>query len=152
MRDIIERLFGPKRARAFVMAITLLALPGCAMEEQGKSPTSGTGLKTGSDYVSVCGGALDDNSTADTRAARMDDLACLGFMWGMLSGVNAIQTVYEGVLQHPKVVCLPTGVNVSQLMRISLKFLTENPAELHLPLGDLIMVSWVARFPCPDVL
>src|SRR6266446_9956931 len=126
MRDIIERLFGPKRARAFVMAITLLALPGCAMEEQGKSPTSGTGLKTGSDYVSVCGGALDDNSTADTRAARMDDLACLGFMWGMLSGVHATQTLYEGVLQQPKLLCLPSDVNVGQLVRIALNFLTEN--------------------------
>jgi hypothetical protein len=34
-------------------------------------------------------------------------------------------------LRQPKVLCLPTGVNVSQLMRISLEFLTENPAELH---------------------
>jgi hypothetical protein len=59
MRDIIERRFGPKQAGAFVMAITLLALPGCAIapekHTQGESPTSTPGLKTGSDYLSVCG-------------------------------------------------------------------------------------------------
>ena len=156
MRDIIERLFGPKRPRAFVMAITLLALPGCAIapEEhtQGESPASTPGLKTGSDYLSICGRALDDDSTADARAARMDGLACSGYMWGVLSGFSATQTIYEGVLQQPKLLCLPTGVNVSQLMRVSFKFLTENPAELHRSLGELIMVSWIASFPCPSVL
>jgi hypothetical protein len=42
MRDTIERLFGPKRALAFVVAVTLLALSGCAIEReeqtQGKPP------------------------------------------------------------------------------------------------------------------
>ena len=149
MRATVERLFGPKRALAFVMAITLLALPGCAIEQE--EHTQGTSLKTGSDYLSVCGRALDDDSTADPRTARMDGLVCFGFMWGVLSGLNATQTVYEGFLQQPKVLCLPTGVNVSQLTRISLKFLTENPAELHRSLGELIMVSWIASFPCPSV-
>jgi hypothetical protein len=155
MRDTIERPFGPKRALAFVVAVTLLALSGCAIEReeqtQGKPPTSSFGLRTGSDYLSVCGRTLDDDSTADTRAARTDELACAGYMWGVLSGLNATQTVYEGVLQQPKVLCLPSDVNVSQLMRISLKFLTENPAELHKSLGELIMVSWIASFPCPNV-
>jgi hypothetical protein len=145
----------PKRALAFVMAITLLALSGCAIEQeeqtQGESPTSSLGLKTGSDYLSVCARALDDDSTADTRPARMDELACSGYMWGVLSGLNATQSFYEGVLQQPKALCLPAGVNVSQLMRISLKFLTENPAGLHKSLGELIMVSWIATFPCPNV-
>jgi hypothetical protein len=144
----------PKRALAFVMAITLLALSACAIEQeehtQGKSPTSSLGLRTGSDYLSVCGRVLDDDSTADTRAARMDGLACSGYMWGVLSGLNATQTVYAGFLQQPKVLCLPTGVNVSQLMRISLNFLAENPAALDRSLGELIMVSWIASFPCPE--
>ena len=156
MRDTIQRLFGPKRALVFVMAITLLALSGCAIEQeehtQGESPTFRLGLKTGSDYLSVCGGAFDDDSTANTRAARMDELACTAYMWGVLSGLHATQTVYEGVLQQPRVLCLPGDVNVGQLIRISLNFLTENTAELHKPLGELIMVSWIARFPCPNVL
>jgi hypothetical protein len=154
MRDIIERRFGPKQAGAFVMAITLLALPGCAIapEEhtQGESPTSTPGLKTGSDYLSVCGRARGDDSTADARAARMYGLACSGYTWGVLSGFSATQTIYEGVLQQPKVLCLPTGVNVSQLMKISLTFLAENPAALDRSLGELIMVSWIASFPCPE--
>src|SRR5882757_10687903 len=110
MRATIERLFGPQRALAFVMAITLLALSGCAVEQE--EHTQGTSLKTGSDYLSVCGRALDDDSTADAGAARIDRLACFGFMWGVLSGLNATQTVYEGFLQQPKVLCLPSGVNV----------------------------------------
>jgi hypothetical protein len=150
MRATIERLFGPKRALAFVIAITLLAPPGCAIEHEDH--TQATSLKTGNDYLSVCGRALDDDSTADSGTARMDGLVCSGFMWGVLSGLSATQTAYEGFLQQPKVLCLPTGVNVSQLMRISLKFLTENPAELHRSLGELIMVSWIASFPCPSVL
>ena len=101
----------PKRALAFVMAITLLALSGCAIEQE--EDTSSLGLRTGSDYLSVCGRTLDDDSTADTRAARMDELACSGYVWGVLSGLNASQAVYAGFLQQPKVLCLPTGVNVS---------------------------------------
>jgi hypothetical protein len=150
MRATIERLFGPKRALAFVMTITLLALPGCAIERE--EHTQRTSLQTGNDYLSVCSRALDDDPTADSRTARMDELACLGFTWGVLSGLNATQTVYEGFLQQPKVLCLPTGVNVNQLMRVSVKFLTENPAQLHRSLGELIMVSWIASFPCTSDL
>jgi hypothetical protein len=150
MRATIERLFGPKRALAFVMAITLLALPGCAIEQE--EHTQRTSLQTGNDYLSVCGRALDDDPTADSRTARTDELACFGFTWGVLSGLNATQTVYEGFLHQPKVLCLPTGVNVNQLMRVSLKFLTENPAQLHRSLGELIMVSWIASFPCTSDL
>jgi hypothetical protein len=130
------------------MAITLLALSGCAIEQD--EDTSSLGLKTGRDYLSVCGRTLDDDSTTDTRAARIDELACSGYVWGVLSGLNASQAVYAGFLQQPKVLCLPTGVNVSQLMRISLNFLAENPAALDRSLGELIMVSWIASFPCPE--
>jgi Rap1a immunity proteins len=150
MRATIERLFGPKRALAFVMAITLRALPGCAIEQE--EHTQGTSLKTGNDYLRVCGRAFDDDSPADPRTARIDELACFGFTWGVLSGLNATQSAYEGFLRQPKVLCLPIGVNVNQLMRVSLKFLTEHPAELHRSLGELIMVSWIANFPCTSDL
>src|SRR5438270_9874191 len=116
MRATIERLF---QTLAFVMAITLLALPGCASEQE--EHTQGTSLRTGSDYLSVCGRALDEDSTADDpRTARMYELACFSFTWGTLSGLTATQNVYEGFLQQPKVLCLPTGLNVNQLMRVSL--------------------------------
>jgi hypothetical protein len=39
-------------------------------------------------------------------------------------------------------------VNVDQLMRISLKYFNDHPADLRGSLVQLILVSWVERFPC----
>lgn len=137
MRDIIERLFKAKWAIVLTVAITLLAMPGGALAQDS------WGLETGNDYLRLCSTALDADASS-----RADRLVCRGYMRGFLSGLNATQDLYVTARKQPRALCLPATVNVDQLMRISLKYFNDHPADLHGSLVQLILVSWVERFPC----
>jgi hypothetical protein len=136
MREITERSFKAKWAMVG-MAIMLPAMPGGAMAQDS------WGLETGNDYLRLCSTALDADASG-----RADGLVCSGYMRGFLSGLGATQDLYVTARKQPRVLCLPATVNVDQLMRISLKYLNDHPADLHGSLVQLILVSWVDRFPC----
>jgi len=138
MRDIIEPLFKAKWAIVLTVAITLLGMPGGAMAQDN------WGLETGNDYLRLCSTALDADASG-----RADGLVCRGYMRGFLSGLDATQDFYVTAGKQLRVLCLPATVNVDQLMRISLKYLNDHPASLRGSLVQLILVSWVERFPCP---
>ncbi len=138
MRDIIEPLFKAKWAIVLTVAITLLGMPGGAMAQDS------WGLETGNDYLRLCSTALDADASG-----RADGLVCRGYMRGFLSGLDATQDFYVTAGKQLRVLCLPATVNVDQLMRISLKYLNDHPASLRGSLVQLILVSWVERFPCP---
>jgi hypothetical protein len=137
MRDIIERLFKAKWAIVLTVAITLLAMPGGALAQDS------WGLETGNDYLRLCSTALDADASG-----RADRLVCSGYMRGFLSGLNATQDFYVTARKQPRALCLPATVNVDQLMRISLKYFNDHPADLRGSLVQLILVSWLDRFPC----
>ena len=44
--------------------------------------------------------------------------------------------------------CIPTGVNVSQLVDVTKDFIKRNPRERHLPAAMLVMLALVDTFPC----
>ncbi len=138
MRDIIEPLFKAKWAIVLTVAITLLGMPGGAMAQDN------WGLETGNDYLRLCSTALDADASG-----RADGLVRRGYMRGFLSGLDATQDFYVTAGKQLRVLCLPATVNVDQLMRISLKYLNDHPASLRGSLVQLILVSWVERFPCP---
>jgi hypothetical protein len=137
MRDIIERPFKAKWTIVLTVAITLLAMPGSAMAQDA------WGLETGNDYLRLCSTALDADASG-----RADGLVCRGYMRGFLSGLNATQDLYVTARKQPRALCLPSTVNVDQLMRISLKYFDDHPADLRGSLVQLILVSWLDRFPC----
>jgi Rap1a immunity proteins len=138
MRDIIEPLFKAKWAIVLTVAITLLRMPDGAMAQDS------WGLETGNDYLRLCSTALEADASG-----RADGLVCRGYMRGFLSGLDATQDFYVTAGKQSRVLCLPATVNVDQLMRISLKYLDDHPAGLRGSLVQLILVSWVERFPCP---
>ncbi len=141
MRDLMKRLF---LGVVLWMVMTLPAMPGGAMAQdkrtQSRAPADSWTLKTGNDYLSWCSTALN--------GARLDDLFCLGYMRGLLTGINSTEAVYMVVMKRPPLICVPATAKLGQLMNISLKYLNDNPADLHLPLGDVIMASWFKSFPC----
>jgi hypothetical protein len=138
MRDIVEPLFKAKWAIVLTVAIMLLGMPGDAMAQDS------WGLETGNDYLRLCSTALDADASG-----RADGLVCRGYMRGFLSGLDATQDLYVTARKQPRVLCLPATVNVDQLMRISLNYLNNHTASLHGSLVQLILMSWVERFPCP---
>jgi len=142
MRELMKRLF---LGVLFWVAMTPSEMPGGAMAQdkrtQSSAPADSWTLKTGNDYLGWCSTAVN--------GARLDDLFCLGYMRGLITGINSTQTVYRAVMKQPLLICVPATAKLGQLMKISLKYLNDNPAELHLPLGDLITASWFKSFPCP---
>ena len=142
MRELMKRLF---LGVLFWVVMTPSEMPGGAMAQdertQSSAPADSWTLKTGNDYLGWCSTAVN--------GARLDDLFCLGYMRGLITGINSTQTVYRAVMKQPLLICVPATAKLGQLMKISLKYLNNNPVELHLPLGDLIMASWFKSFPCP---
>jgi hypothetical protein len=140
MRDLMKRLL---LGVVSWMVMTLPVMPGGAMAQdkrtQSRAPADSWTLKTGNDYLGWCSTALN--------GARLDDLFCLGYMRGLLTGINSSEAAYKAVMKQPPLICVPATAKLGQLMKVSLKYLNDNPAELHFPLGDLIMASWF-RITC----
>jgi hypothetical protein len=135
------------RAVMVLMAIATSVLPAATMA-QGKAPerpipAAGWELRTGTDYLSACGTALDPN------APRFQLGVCGGYVRGLAAGLESTQALYVEAMHQPKVSCLPKTYAPSQLMRVGLKYLNDHPADLHRPLEDLMVFSWIQSFPCP---
>ncbi len=144
MRDTTRR---PFLGLLLWVVITLAVMPGLMAQTNNlpSTPTTASfALKTGNDYLSACGKALDAEVSS-----RVEGIACLSYMRGLAAGVVATQGVYMGFKKQPELLCVPTGATMAQLMSVSLKYLNDHPADLHRRLGDLIFVSWVESFPCP---
>jgi hypothetical protein len=116
MRDLMKRLF---LGVLFGMVMTLPAIPGGAIAQekrsQSRAPADSWTLKTGNDYLSWCSTAFN--------GARLDDLFCLGYMRGLLTGINSTQAVYRAVIKQPPLICVPATAKLGQLVKISLKYL-----------------------------
>jgi hypothetical protein len=71
--------------------------PGGAMAQdkrtQSRAPSDSWTLKAGNDYLGWCSTALD--------GARLDDLFCLGYMRGLLTGINSTEAAYKAVMKQP---------------------------------------------------
>jgi hypothetical protein len=126
------------------LAITLLAMPAGAMAQgkprQSTSPPDDGILQTGNDYLTMCGAALETKG--------LSGVTCASYTLGLFTGLSTTQRFFAELEQAP-MVCVPATVSVGQLARITLKWLQENPANLHEPLGELMIVSWFKSFPCP---
>ncbi len=78
------------------------------------------------------------------KAGSNADGYCHGFIWGTLHGVNEA-TIRA---QEKKYVCIPQGVTISQLTRLTKKYLEENPQKLHLLASTLIVNAVTTAYPC----
>src|SRR5258707_2428956 len=135
MADLMKRLF---LGVVLWMVMTLPAMPGGAMAQdkrtQSRAPADSWTLKTGNDYLGWCNTALN--------GARLDDLFCLGYMRGFLTGINSTEASYKAVMKQPPLICVPATPKLGQLMKISLKYLNDNPTQLNFHHEPLIMTSW----------
>src|SRR6266478_5696827 len=111
MRDLMKRLF---LGVVLWMVMTLPAMPGGSMAQdkrtQSRAPADSWTLKTGNDYLSWCSTALN--------GARLNDLFCLGYMRGLLTGINSTEAVYMVVMKRPPLICVPATAKLGQLMNI----------------------------------
>src|SRR5262249_27028696 len=75
----------------------------------------------------------------------------VGMCEGYIAGIHDA-TMFAAVNVNAKTsrvpYCLPTGVEMSQMIRVVKKSLEDNPAQLHLPSSVLVVRALKDAFPC----
>lgn len=71
-----------------------------------------------------------------------------GRCWGYISASTDIYQVVK--YGSSRIVCLPEGLEVSQLVRIVVEYLNEHPKDLDHPAFVIITEALSNAFPCPQ--
>lgn len=120
--------------RVAILAAALLVSTGAS----GQSPAH-----TGSVMLRQCEAALAN----PPRAADGHDIGfCQGFTVGIVQGIY-MGEIASGARRA--LICPPSGAEVGQFIRIAVKYLRDNPHELHEPATGLFARAFALAFPCP---
>ncbi|WP_416832988.1 MAG: Rap1a/Tai family immunity protein [Erythrobacter sp.] len=130
-------------------SLACLALLGAvaAMLQPNSASAQSSFLATGNDFMETCG-----------SSEELESLVCLGYVRGYVTGhisgtLNARSFQQTWTPDAPLVTdtfCLPDGFNYQQVVDVILRFLEENPAIRHEPLGLLIHLAMRQNFPCSN--
>jgi len=104
---------------------------------------------TGSDLLTRCSdmGALKVGDTvAPLRLAEAKFHA--GSCEGYIAGVSDTTQGYDSVAPKNRLYCLPSNVDMDQLIRVVKKWLEDNPSQLNLPAHILVKRALGEAFPC----
>jgi hypothetical protein len=103
----------------------------------------------GNTLLSRCTNVLaiaDGQSTVHDAKEAFGDGYCLGFVYGMVQSISL-----QSKVSHPTtpLICLPFGgIKVNEGMRVIVKYLQENPANLHLDADVVGFMALKHAFPC----
>ena len=108
---------------------------------------SNIAIADGNELVEHCNSAIKlyegENSASTTTEIGA------GLCLGVLDGFRSLNTFYEAVLEKDQLFfCIPTGVTNGQLAKVVVKYLNDNPSELHEPATALIWTALFEAFPC----
>jgi hypothetical protein len=86
--------------------------------------------------------------------------ACSAYMVGVRDGMSllvfmvkeaGISPQFQKGTEEDLGVCIPDGVDTGQLIRVTLKYIRENPGQAHIRTAQLVLVASQRAFPCgPD--
>jgi len=96
----------------------------------------------GSDYLKHCRVYIDDSSGTDYEDGLHDGI-CMGYTRGV---IEADQIWHQMI--GPQTFCLPDGANPDQFVRVAVKYLEDNPAQLHYNAAFSIHLALREAFPC----
>jgi len=105
----------------------------------------GLAFASGNKLLNQCNAAIDfmDNKPANP------DFGALGFCLGMMQGVTNTNAMYEVQLGKDALFCAPEkGLNNGQAARIVVKYLKDNPKELHRHGTILTISALMQAYPC----
>ncbi|WP_159815019.1 Rap1a/Tai family immunity protein [Pseudomonas sp. 18058] len=73
----------------------------------------------------------------------------IGYCTGIVEGVEGSIFILNDSLPANLKTCYPdTGINNGQKARIIVKYLRENPDQLHMPAAALAMIAYKNAYPC----
>lgn len=151
--------------KSLLTAILLLGICfNCFPEE-----ATGHWLNTGNDFIRMCKIGYVDDMSRLTPDETSDGYFCLGMFYGLQKGIEESQYVHT-VLQYPQkqnepkdkyharlqqeskkidVFCIPPSVTLGQQIKITKKYLDDNPQRLHTGIAATYTASMRMAFPCP---
>lgn len=82
----------------------------------------------------------NSNSTDDL----MNSALCIGYITGIWDTILTFQAGSDKI----KGACFPENATTGQMVRVVVKFLEENPKDLHNPEAILVLKTFNINFPC----
>ncbi|MNR35888.1 hypothetical protein D3C85_1537620 [compost metagenome] len=105
---------------------------------------SGSAMADGNKLLDYCQAAIRFN---DTKQA--DDEVSIGYCLGLMQGVRSLIMYTNTGIPIENQTCLPlSGISNGQTARVVVKYLKENPEQLHQDEGILTLLALRHAFPC----
>jgi hypothetical protein len=102
---------------------------------------------SGNAFARICS-VIDKEASTGTEVQYAD--ACIGYVQGVIEGVDVERTFTKGITQKeaPEPFCLPTGVERGQSIRLVIKYIHDHPEEAQKPTRFLIFEAFRDAYPC----
>jgi cytochrome b len=130
------------KALLFVLVCIALVLVGVSDAE--------TLYQSGNAFARQCG-VIDKDEGELTPLDLTYVMACYAYVVGIVNGVEAEQHYATAALQADvgTPYCLPVDqIESAQAVRITLKYIRDNPSQAHRPAGALVIKAIHDVFPC----
>lgn len=141
--NVAEIQFRAMKIIVLVCSLLTLAVPSAA-----KEPWDWHG--DGNSLLNFCNYELQLYDGVEISAA---DQVKAGFCTGFITGVGDLNTTLNEIQKDKNAgfvgsPCMPTGVTTGQVVRVVVKFLKDNPENLHMPAAALTIGAIRKAFPC----
>lgn len=103
----------------------------------------GYAFDNGRDFIKECEAGATKPFPQMTEQEKHLGEACATYIRGFVGGIR-VGEFRTGV----RMICSPSGVEVLEAMRISLKWMNEHPDQLDHPAVELIFRALIDAFPC----
>jgi len=88
-----------------------------------------------------------DDGVAPSASEGPKVARCLG----MMQGITSLNMVYQAKDRDSALFCLPSnGMSVGQAARIVVKYMRDNPSELHNEESLVAIAAFIDAYPCAD--
>lgn len=123
---------------------TLLSNCGMAVDHLDGKPSRTIPEVERGGYVLSCLSLLSGFRDGYAFGAAMEPKGSGAGIWG-----RAIQGANSLLSANPPIICIPQPVPTSQLARVVVRYLRDNPSRLHERDTSLVLIAFADAFPCP---
>lgn len=99
--------------------------------------------KSGNEFLVECSAVGKDSGLTDSEMTK--NMVCMSYVEGLVDGIRVELAAHVKGRTEP--FCF-TDVTSMQLLRVTLKFIRENPEQANLHTAVLMLKAWEKAFPC----
>ena len=99
---------------------------------------------SGSDYLTACNLFLRARRGEAASSATLNIGICMGYTSGVLETAEVFGSL------GTRLSCVPEAAENEQIIRVIVKYLEDNPQNLHRRAASLIQLALLQAFPCTE--